>query len=56
MVRLPTVAMSPYTRFCRRLSCAVAYSTRTFFQSASSSSATSMGAEVRLPWPISVRA
>ena len=56
MVRLPTVAMSPYARLVRRFSCAVAYSMRTFFQSASNSSATNMGAEVRLPWPISVRA
>ena len=56
MVRLPTEAMSPQTRL--RLICSLveAYSMRTFFQSHSSSSATSIGAEVMLPCPISERA
>src|SRR3990170_2688472 len=49
MVRLPTDAMSPHTRLRRTCSLVEAYSTRTFFQSHSSSSATSIGAEVKLP-------
>src|SRR5215470_10853135 len=56
IVRLPTAAMSPHTRLRRTCSLAEAYSTRTFFQSHSSSSATSIGADVKLPWPISERA
>src|SRR2546425_803756 len=56
MVRLPTAAMSPHARL--RLTCALvsAYSTRTWGQSHSSSSATSCAAEVMLPCPISERA
>jgi hypothetical protein len=56
MVRLPTEAMSPQTRLRRTCALVSAYSTRTFFQSQPSSSATSCAAEVMLPWPISERA
>src|SRR6266487_5555040 len=49
ILRLPNVFCWPY------LSSATACSTRTIDQSASNSSATIMGNEVRTPWPISER-
>src|SRR3989442_1979607 len=56
MPRLPPVAMSPQTRlrarFCPGKTCSVA----TFFQSHSSSSATSCARPVSVPCPISERA
>src|SRR5215472_12651338 len=56
MPRLPPVAISPQTRlwarFCPGNTCSVA----TFFQSHSSSSATSCARPVRVPCPISERA
>jgi len=55
IVRLPTEAMSPQARLRFTLAFAEAYSTFTRFQSHSSSSATSIGAEVMLPCPISER-
>jgi hypothetical protein len=56
MVRLPTEAMSPQARLRFTFAFAEAYSILTRFQSHSSSSATSIGAEVMLPCPISERA
>ena len=56
MERLALVDMSPQTRLRLRFSAGDAYSGRTLRQSHSSSSATSMGRPVKLPWPISERA
>src|SRR5882724_3780289 len=56
MVRLPTAAMSPQARLRLTFALAEAYSIFTRRQSQPSSSATSMGAEVMLPCPISERA
>src|SRR5260221_7145392 len=56
MVRLPTAAISPQTRLRFTFAFAEAYSIFTLLQSHSSSSATSIGAEVMLPCPISERA
>ncbi len=56
MVRLPTAAMSPQARLRLTFAFAEAYSIFTLLQSHSSSSATSIGAEVMLPCPISERA
>src|SRR6266852_3451310 len=56
MVRLPTDAMSPHARLRFTFALAEAYSIFTLLQSHSSSSATSIGAEVMLPCPISERA
>jgi hypothetical protein len=54
--RLPPVSIGPNTRLRRRFSSGAAYSARTFAQSHASSSATSIGKAVRMPWPISERA
>src|SRR2546423_12910452 len=54
--RLPPVAIDPHARLRRRLSALDTNSVRTFVQSHSSSSATSMGRPVELPCPISERA
>src|SRR5712692_3980651 len=54
--RLPPVAIEPHTRFRRTCSLVETNSVRTFVQSHSSSSATSMGRPVELPCPISERA
>src|SRR5258707_14849034 len=56
MVRLPTAAISPQARLRFTFAFAEAYSIFTLVQSHSSSSATSIGAEVMLPCPISERA
>src|SRR5215218_171120 len=56
MPRLPPVPSSPHTRLRARLSCGLTCSTATFFQSHSSSSATSCAKPVMVPWPISERA
>src|SRR5688572_24196958 len=55
MPRLPPVEKSPHTRLRATLSPGVGYSTTTFFQSASSSSATSCARPVMVPCPISAR-
>ncbi len=54
--RLPPVAIEPHTRLRRTCSAVETNSVRTFVQSHSSSSATSMGRPVELPCPISERA
>src|SRR5204862_659343 len=54
--RLPPVAIEPHTRLRRTCSAVEMNSVRTFVQSHSSSSATSMGSPVELPCPISERA
>ena len=54
--RLPPVDMSPQARLRRRLSAGGTNSALTLLQSHSSSSATSIGSAVKLPWPISERA
>ncbi len=56
MPRLPPVPMSPQTRLRARFWPGVGYSVLTFFQSHSSSSATSWARPVSVPWPISERA
>src|SRR5947207_1058478 len=56
MPRLPPVPISPQTRLRARLPCGVIGSVVTFFQSHSSSSATSWARPVNVPWPISERA
>ena len=56
MPRLPPVDMSPQTRLRARFWPGVGYSVLTFFQSHSSSSATSWARPVSVPWPISERA
>ena len=53
MERLAPVDMLPQTRSRRRFSCGGANSALTLLQSHSSSSATSIGSAVKLPWPIS---
>ena len=53
MERLAPVDMLPQTRLRRRFSCGEANSALTLLQSHSSSSATSIGSAVKLPWPIS---
>ena len=55
MPRLPPVDMSPQARLLARLRPGVMDSTATFFQSHSSSSATSCARPVIVPWPISER-
>src|SRR5206468_2815979 len=54
--RLPPVAIEPHTRLRRTCSAVETNSVRTFVQSHSSSSATSIGSPVELPCPISERA
>ena len=54
--RLPPVSMVRKIRLRRRCSLVDAYSAWTLSQSQPSSSATSMGRPVKLPWPISTRA
>ncbi|MNC85898.1 hypothetical protein D3C83_15170 [compost metagenome] len=54
--RLPVLDIFPNTRLRRTCSVTEAYSTRTLFQSHSSSSASSIGTAVKLPCPISERA
>ena len=54
--RLPPVAIEPHTRLRRICSAVETNSVRTFVQSHSSSSATSIGRPVELPCPISERA
>src|SRR5437867_10576760 len=56
MPRLPPVGISPQTRLRARFSRGVIDSVATFFQSHSSSSATSWARPVRVPCPISERA
>src|SRR5215470_8486154 len=56
MPRLPPVPISPQTRSRARFCPGVIDSVTTFFQSHSSSSATSWARPVRVPWPISERA
>src|SRR5580704_1366890 len=56
MPRLPPVPISPHTRLRARFCPGVIESVVTFFQSHSSSSATSWARPVLVPWPISVRA
>src|SRR6185503_6169174 len=56
MPRLPPVPISPQARLDARFWPAVMDSVLTFFQSHSSSSATSWARPVRVPWPISERA
>src|SRR6185436_4574620 len=56
MPRLPPVPISPQARFEARFCPAVMDSVLIFFQSHSSSSATSCARPVRVPWPISERA
>src|SRR5690242_13224876 len=56
MPRLPPVPISPHTRLRARFWPAVIDSVVTFFQSHSSSSATSWARPVSVPWPISERA
>src|ERR1700730_9717628 len=56
MPRLPPVPMSPQMRLRARFWPGVGYSVLTFFQSHSSSSATSWARPVNVPWPISERA
>ena len=56
MPRLPPVLMSPQARLRARLVPGVICSVVTFFQSHSSSSATSWARPVIVPWPISERA
>src|SRR3954447_23163616 len=56
MPRLPPVDMSPQARLLARLTSGATNSVRTFFQSASSSSATSCASPVIVPCPISERA
>ena len=56
MPRLPPVDMSPHTRLRARFWPGVMRSTATFFQSHSSSSATSWARPVSVPCPISERA
>src|SRR5262244_2446010 len=56
MPRLPPVPISPHTRLRARFWPAVGDSVVTFFQSHSSSSATSWARPVRVPCPISERA
>src|SRR5258706_1196964 len=56
MPRLPPVPISPQARLEAKFWPAVMDSVATFFQSHSSSSATSCARPVRVPWPISVRA
>src|SRR4051812_17812853 len=56
MPRLPPVPISPHTRLRARFWSAVIGSMLTFFQSHSSSSATSWSRPVCVPWPISERA
>ncbi len=51
--RLAPVDMLPQTRLRLRFSCGGANSAFTLLQSHSSSSATSIGRAVKLPWPIS---
>ena len=53
MERLAPVDMLPQTRLRLRFSCGGANSAFTLLQSHSSSSATSIGSAVKLPWPIS---
>jgi hypothetical protein len=54
--RLPPVSIGPNTRFRRKFSSGAAYSARTFAQSHASSSATSIGKAMSMPWLISKRA
>ena len=54
--RLPPVAIEPHARLRRSCSLVETNSMRTFLQSHSSSSATSIGSPVELPCPISERA
>src|SRR5262245_59838469 len=54
--RLPPVDMSPQARLRRRFSSGGTNSAFTLLHSHSSSSATSSGKAVKLPWPISERA
>src|SRR3954454_23749252 len=56
MPRLPPVLISPQARLRARLAPGVICSVVTFFQSHSSSSATSWARPVIVPWPISERA
>ena len=56
MPRLPPVPISPQTRLRARFWPGVGNSVATFFQSHSSSSATSWARPVSVPWPISERA
>ena len=56
MPRLPPVPISPQARLRARFWPGVTVSVTTFFQSHSSSSATSSAKPVRVPWPISERA
>src|SRR5882724_43624 len=56
MPRLPPVDISPQTRWRARFWPGVIDSVATFFQSHSSSSATSWARPVSVPWPISERA
>ena len=51
--RLAPVDMLPQTRSRLRFSCGGANSASTLLQSHPSSSATSIGSAVKLPWPIS---
>src|SRR3954470_10967668 len=56
MPREPPVPISPQARLLARLRAGLMPSTDTFFQSHSSSSATSCARPVMVPWPISERA
>ena len=56
MPRLPPVDIDPQMRPRRTCSFTSAYSARTLLQSHSSSSATSIGSPVKVPWPSSERA